>query len=227
MKTNQVLNPPANTRGSIDIHALAQSMMYIDPRISLFLLKYPVLPKDFLMTFTFNNGTVGQQAENLLVTKSRCDFLVLGLEYTWRRPLFLRDSDFRYTEEAAALQIPYISMFLKIDGCPQYSLTDLLEPLELVARCTTVQGNYDKFRPFILFDTDTLNARLRLDRDFESLSESEPMTIYIVAHGLLMQCNNFNDMTVDVACNLLKSEFNVEVNKRLLDPKLLDFDPEG
>jgi len=205
------------------VNLLAQQMLYVDPRISLFLMKYPTLPKDFLMVFNFNEGTKGKSNEQLMETKSRCDFLVLGLEYTWRRPLFQRDSDFRFTEEVAALTLPYMSMFLQIDGCPQYALTDLVEPLELVARCTAVQGNYDKFRPFVLFDTDTLKGRMLLDRNFEDLTESEPLAVYLVAHGLLMQCNHFDDMTVDEACSELHTKFNIHVRKHLLDPEFLEF----
>jgi len=208
---------------TIDTKTLAMSMLYIDPRISYFMMKYPTLPKDFLMKFVFNNGTLGQQASELLITKSRCDFLVLGLEYTWRRPLFLEQSDFRYSEEVAALTIPYMSIFLQIQGCPEYSLSDDLEPLELVARCTTVQGNYDKFRPFILFDTDTLQGRMRLDKNFEGVDEATPMEVYISAHGLLLQCSNFNGISVDQACSLLTQEFGVQVQKKLLDPSRLSF----
>lgn len=204
------------------VKRLAMQMVYIDPRISYFMMKYPTLPKDFLMTFTFQNGAVGEQAQNLLITKSRCDFLVLGLEYTWRRPLFLQDSDFRFTEEVAALTIPYLSLFLQIEGCPQYSLSDDLEPLELVARCTAIQGNYDKFRPFILFDTDTLQGRMRLDRNFADLTESEPMSVYITAHGLLLQCSNYNKLSVEQACTLLEQEFHIQVQRHLLSKEQQD-----
>jgi hypothetical protein len=212
--------PASSMDPNIDVKGIANSMLYIDPRISFFLMKYPTLPKDFLLTFTFNTGTLGQQDEQLLISKARCDYLILGLEYTWRRPLFLAESDFRYTEEVAALTIPYLSMFLKIDGCPQYSLSDDLEPLELVARCTAVQGNYDKFRPFVLFDTDQLKGRMRLDRNFDEVTEATPLQIFLVTHGLLMQCNNFNNMTVDLACHYLKKDFGVEVNKKLLPADL-------
>ncbi|HNT36465.1 MAG TPA: hypothetical protein PKH07_15870, partial [bacterium] len=129
-------------------------------------------------------------------------------------------SDFRYTEEVAALTIPYLSLFLQIQGCPQYSLSDDLEPLELVARCTAVQGNYDKFRPFILFDTDTLEGRIRLDRNFEELTESQPMSVFLTAHGLLLQCSNYNQLSVEKACALLESEFNIQVQRHLLPQDL-------
>lgn len=220
-----MMNPSSlqDPGGAWNIRNLALYFTFVDPRISLMLLTRPSLPKDFQMEFTFSKGTFAEWAESPLITKSRCDFLVLEHEYTWRRPLFLDDIDFRYTEEAAALQIPYMSIDMKIDGCPEISITDKVEPLELFARAATQQGSCCKCRPYMLFDTDTLRGRMRLDKNFAEATESQPMTIYIVAHGLLLSCFEFDGITVDMACEMLKKDHDIHVNKLLLNDKVLDF----
>lgn len=202
--------------------ALARRLSIIDPRAAAMVLKVPTIPKDFLMTFKFAEGVAGAQDEQLLITKSRCDYLVLELEYTIRRPLFLAGETDRYRQEVAFQQIPYLGLVLLIDGCPEYSVTDQVEPLELIARPSTLPSQCGKCRPFTLFDTDTLRGRMRIDRDLSTDLGEFPFTATIVTHGLLMQCNRFDDMTVDLACAYLMKEHNIHVNQALLPEYIRD-----
>ncbi len=204
--------------------SLAERLANWDPRVALFLMAGGLIPKDFLMTFQFASGEEGKEDERLLSTKARCDYLVLQLSYTLRMPRYQLGNANRPVNYAAFVQMPDMSLVLDIEGCPQYEMTDHVEPLELAADASTFNNSSFCKRPFVLQDVDTLKGRLRLDRAFSTDLGEIPMKVILVTHGILMKCNHFNDMTVDLACSELSSRYGIHVNKNLLHKNLWDGD---
>lgn len=201
---------------------LALQVAFDDPRLAYMLLTRRGMRKDFQMVFDFAQGQKGTLVGSQTFTKRGCDYFVYDLVYTVRRPLFLAGNAFKASEDAAFLQVPYIDVFLEIDGCPEISLTDQVQPLETVARPINVPADgCCATQPFALWGTDILKGSAQLARDFSIGDGGEiPLQLVIVTKGFLLKCDRFDLVTVDEACMYLERTLGIKDLKDQIPPKL-------
>jgi hypothetical protein len=202
----------------IDIYKTAERIAQDDPRLALFLLSKERVRKDYRMIFDFADGAEGKFVESTLDGKYTCDYFVYDIEYTVRQPNTFKGNILKPTYDAAFLQIPYMSIELKIEGCPNLTLTEGLEPLELAANPANVTKEVTR-KEFPLLFNDNLQGRLQLDTD---LTANIPLRVILVTHGYLLGCRRYNGLDPFVCIQRLKSEYNIHVNPDMVPKRVFE-----
>jgi hypothetical protein len=201
----------------MNVRDLAVLAAYEDPRLAFWLLKSDRKLKEFSMFFEFNDGVAGRFVEKELNQKNWCDYFVIDMSYTVRRPNAFDDSPFKAPSDAAFVQVPYMSIDLEVQSCPDFQITDESTAIELAARPANVPI-IARRKMFPLLNNDNLRARITLDTDFaESVL---PIQVHFMTLGYLLSCRQYNQLTVADSIKLLRSEYNIVVDPNLLSTNL-------
>lgn len=210
---------------------LAANMVYQDPIMAYHMLASLRRPRSYKAQVTFADGTSGKFKDVEFANKTNCDYIVVDMAYTIRRPLFLAGQTFKSTEDAAFMQCPYMDVFMEVAGCPQRSLTDVDQPLETVGRPVSLPriGTVDPY-PFFLPGLETLRYRVTLAKDFNAEIGEIPMTLCMVLWGYDLTCKRYAIRKWDNACGKIESEYPdflvnylgvSKIDRKMIDPAFL------
>jgi hypothetical protein len=195
-----------------NVKELAESAAGFDPRAALQLLDNPTIRKDFQMTFEANTGVLGSSATQELKGKFACDYFVYDMAYVIWTPNYLAGSTFKKSEDNAGQVPTYLGIQLEIQGCPEVTITDGVQPLELTARPANVPM-YGASPLFALWFSDTLQGQLFLRRPFSATEI--PMTVTLVTHGLLLSCRRYDYLDIEEALQRLYDVHQIKVKKEV------------
>jgi hypothetical protein len=191
----------------MDLKSLIRRWAYNDP-ITAYWLTQARLPKDYKIEVTFTEASALKALSGTFPQQLSCDFFVYDIQYTTRQTADpLANSMFGPFRSICTTMKPNISLDLQIGGCNPIQITDGYEPIELAANSPWSGSRV--IREFAVMHETGVNASFQL---YETIPASMlPLTVTLVAKGIILPCRQFGNVDVERACYHLSRDYGVEV----------------
>jgi hypothetical protein len=190
----------------------------VNPRLAVALLRYPKLPQVYGLSATFTSGAVGVEVSTQFDQPITSDFWVYDIAYQVQQPAAFTGSLLRAQQVYYNALNPDIEAEFQVTGGTGlpwvFASTPL--PLEALAHPMTGPASQPKYgvcATWVMFWPQTLKATFSLTRAYaeQVLGVGEIPTVVTVAFsGLTLGCQNYGNLTIEQAQNVLRSEYSID-----------------
>lgn len=169
------------------------------------------LPTMLYLEGIFTETTAQQNVKGNVPNRSCGDMLVWDLAYTVQSPTANSDNLlFKGQQDVFNSQNPNILALIQIAGdCPKFTITDDFAPIELQARCTSVDDSVMSwFGGWICPDMTVMSAQFINQRAFDS--SEVPVNVWVAMRGLSISCRGLWRMPVLDVCREMRDIFGFD-----------------